>query len=317
MMDIKPNDLPLLLSLQTLLATENVTKAADQLGISQPALSAQLARMRDRFKDPILVPSGNGKGMAPTPWAEAIRGPLRDALHALDAVLRTGMPFDPTVSRRRFRILANDHAATLIGPNLAGGLGAGHWPALQLAITAAPTEGRQLAAMLEDGTADIALGSAATMPDWAQQIRLTDNAFFLAQRPHHPRGTAPPTARDYCRLNHVVVSSRGEYDSFVDTELAKLGLRRTVSMAVQYYTLVPLLIEASDMVCTLPTAFLQSFRSRLDIYPLKFLPQKTGLHAAWHPRFEHDPAHGWLRQQIVAACKSGGEQRANVRPRRA
>jgi len=302
-MDMRPADLPLLLSLQKLLETGNVTKAAEQLSISQPALSAQLSRMRDLFGDPVLVPSGAGKGMVPTPWAESVRGPLRDALQALDAVIRVGGKFDPRTSPRHFRILANDNAAALVAPMLARGLGEGRWPELQFSITAPPTDKKLLAEQLEDGSADILLSSEAGLPESAQRVCLVQNAFVMAQRPRHPRGRHAPTAREYSGLAHMVVSSRGEFDSFVDEALTKLGLKRKVQMSVQYYTLAPLLVEASNMVCTLPTAFLSSYGRRLDIFPLDFLPRKFGLFAGWHPRFDHDLAHSWLRQQIVEACK--------------
>src|ERR1700744_3416781 len=117
-MDISGHNLALLASLSTLLDERNVTRAADRLGISQPALSAQLARMRDLFADPLLTPAASGKGMVLTPLAAKMKDPLRDALRHVQEVVSEPRVFDPLRSDRVFSIGANDNAGAVIGVRL-------------------------------------------------------------------------------------------------------------------------------------------------------------------------------------------------------
>jgi len=114
-MNIRPADLPLLLSLNALLEENNVTRAAARLHLSQPALSAQLARLRDMFGDPLLVPSETGRGMVPTSKASALKGPLRAALQQLNQAVSDEGEFDPRTSSRCFTIAANDNAISMFG----------------------------------------------------------------------------------------------------------------------------------------------------------------------------------------------------------
>ena len=134
---------------------------------------------------------------------------------------------------------------------------------------------------------------------------LLQEKFMMAQRKRHPRGDKKPTLRDYARLDHVVVSGDGGgFRSFVDDILQEQGYQRRVVASVQYYSLVPLILETTDLVCTLPARFLDRYADRLVASPLPFDAGRFTLFATWHARFESDPAHGWLREQLVA-CASG------------
>src|SRR5258708_7534404 len=117
-MDINGHDLPLLASLRVMLDEKNITRAAVRLGISQPALSAQLARLRDVFDDPLLTPAASGKGMVLTPRGHELREPLRLALQHLEDVVSKPSAFDPAKSDRTFAIGANDNKTAIIGSRL-------------------------------------------------------------------------------------------------------------------------------------------------------------------------------------------------------
>jgi DNA-binding transcriptional LysR family regulator len=126
----------------------------------------------------------------------------------------------------------------------------------------------------------------------------------MAQRKRHPRGDKRPTLKEYARLEHVIVSGDGGgFRGFIDDLLAEKGLQRRVAVSVQYYSIVPLILESTDLVCTLPARFLSRFADRLAVFPLPFDGGRFTLHATWHARFDGDGAHGWLRREL-AACAS-------------
>ena len=118
MIDFKGADLNLLVSLDALIEEGNVTKAAARLNVSQPALSAQLARLRELFQDPLLVPSRTGRGMIPTARALKLRGPLHAALKDLETVIKRPPAFDPLTANRSFAIAASDNATVVLGIGL-------------------------------------------------------------------------------------------------------------------------------------------------------------------------------------------------------
>lgn len=299
-MDTNGHDLPLLASLQIMLDEKNVTRAARRLGISQPALSAQLARLRDIFGDQLMIPAASGKGMVLTPRAAELREPLRQALERLDAVVRAPAVFDPARSQRVFTVGANDNAGAIVAPRLIQRLCDHANPAMKVALRSVDL--KRLVDQLETGDMDVALVSANRIPSGMRHQPLLVEKFMMAQRKGHPRGTKRPSLRDYIRLDHVMVSGDGGgFRSSIDELLRDQKVERRVAVSVQYYSLVPLILDATDMVCTLPAHFFARHAERLTILPLPFDAGRFTLHATWHPRFDNDPAHAWLRGQL-AAC---------------
>ncbi|MBU9178001.1 LysR family transcriptional regulator [Burkholderia gladioli] len=293
-------DLALLGSLDVLLDEANVTRAAARLHLSQPALSAQLARLRELTGDPLLVPASNGRGMTPTARALAIREPLRAALQSLQAALAHGAGFDPAQDARTFQILASDNGFVMAGVDLVRRV-AQRAPKLRLAFRAVPVD--SFAHWLERGTADLLIAADFSIPAGMQSRALFHERYVMAQRKSHPRGLAPPDLDAYCALGHVLVSGDGGgFHGFMDDLLARTGRNRRVAISVQHYHLAPLVLEATDHVCALPERFLLRFADRLDLLPLPVEVAGFGLSAAWHPRNEANAAHRWLREQLFAAA---------------
>jgi DNA-binding transcriptional LysR family regulator len=281
-MNLTGHNLALLASLSTMLDEKNVTRAAARLGISQPALSAQLARLRDIFNDPLLTPAMSGKGMVLTPRGAHLREPLRQALQVLEDVVSIAPVFDPSVAQRAFSLGANDNASAIMGPRLI-----------------------QLAEQLETGEIDIALVSKSAVPSNASNEPLLQEEFRMAQRKDHPRGTRPSTIEEYAQLEHVIVSGDGGgVRGFIDDLLAEKGLSRRVGVSVQYYSLVPLILQMTDLVSTLPARFLDRYADSLASTPLPFEVRRFNLYATWHTRFDNDPAHAWLRGQLALCASS-------------
>lgn len=300
-MNLNRADLPLLVSLSVLLEEANVTRAAARLHISQPALSAQLARLRLVLDDPLLLPSETGRGMVPTERGRTLQEPLRELLERLDALVGRRDSFDPAAAVRTFRVAANDNATAMLGIGLlrrVAASGAG----LRMAFRDIPPA--SAARALEQGEIDILMASRRAIPAGLVTADLFEDRFGVAQRKGHPRGTGPIDLDTYCAGRHVIISSAGAFDSPIDAELARRSLRRQVVAALPNYALVPLALAATDFFCTLPQRFLERHAGVLDHVALPLVLPSVALTMAWHPRSEHDAAQRWLRDCLFAEARA-------------
>ncbi|MDQ0391522.1 LysR family transcriptional regulator [Labrys monachus] len=297
-------DLGLMLSLDVLLEEANVTRAASRLAISQPALSAQLARLRELFGDPLLVPASTGRGMVATPRALAMKGALHTALANLQALTDGPPAFDPQESKRSFRIVADDNAAIMVGAGLvarARDLGA-----LDIRIACLHPNGRPICERLESGEADLALGSGLDAGEGLIRRSLFEDRFVTAQRKGHPRGDHPLDLDGYCRCDHLIVSAEGGFTGTVDRLLYEAGRHRRVTVSVQNYALVPEMLVRSDLLCTLPSRFLDLYADRLDLFETPIAQPRFVLAAFWHARVHEDPANVWLRERLFEVVGPSG-----------
>jgi len=297
-MDINPGDLPLLVSLNALIEECNVTRAAGRLHLSQPAMSAQLARLRTLFDDALLVPSESGRGMVPTPRALALADPLREALRQIKEVVETPAAFDPLRAERMFHVAANDNAIIMVGLEMVKRMDQSGGPGLRLAFHEPTTD--QIVGQMERGEIDLLLATTRAIPGALKAVPLCTERYVMAQRKAHPRGRAELTLDGYCAQSHVLVSGKGDFSSFIDTQLAQSGHRRRVAVSIPHYSLVPGLLACTDLVCTLPIRFLNRFADQLDLFPLPFDLPTFAISMAWHARSGKDPALIWLRSQISA-----------------
>lgn len=298
-MDINKIDLNLLVSLNILIEEANVTRAAARLGVSQPGLSAQLARLRELFGDPLLVPSETGRGMLPTVRALELREPLYAALKDLETVLRRPSKFDPRSDTRTFSIAASDNATIVLGLALIERLRSSAGPGIRVAFQNIRND--LIGAQLERGDIDILIGSEKIVPTAMKARKLYDERFMHVQRKGHPRGMAQLDLDTYCSLEQVLIStSGGSFYGFIDEQLEKLGYRSNVVLSVHQFMLAPMIVECTDIVATIPERLAKRFADKLDIFELPFAAQGFSLYAAWHPRSQADPAHVWLRNELAA-----------------
>lgn len=298
--DIRRSDLPLLISLDALLAELNVTRAARRLNISQPALSGQLAKLRDLFEDPLLVPAESGRGMVPTHRALELKPRLAEALRQLQAAVISGEPFEPASARRTFVIATNDSVFTILGiPALTKILEYGN---LNLRVSFLNSAEDGLVDRLERGEVDLFLGDESKVPGALKSRFLLDDNFQMAQRIGHPRGTHAASLDEYCTLTHVLVSQRGEFDSHIDELLSVVSRSRTVVATVPSYNQVALVLANSDCVATLPSRLLMRYQSILSILPAPIDVPAFRLSMAWHPRVQTDSGHKWLRSLLTSVA---------------
>jgi DNA-binding transcriptional LysR family regulator len=307
-MDLKRSDLPLLISLDVLLDELNVTRAASRLHISQPALSGQLARLRDLFQDPLLVPSENGRGMVPTERAMALRQGLAQALSHLRDAVTEPLQFDPKTSNRTFVVAANDSVFTMLALDVMEVVMRQGNPGLRMAVV--PASEARLPERMANGEVDLFLGDIEKVPESLKARFLLSADFVLAQRRSHPRGLQTPDLEEYCTLSHVIVSARAEFTTPVDDVLSALGCQRRVVSAVPSYNQVALVLSQTDGVATLPRQLLQRYDSLVNLVELPFEMPPFRLAMAWHPKAQNNQSAAWLRDCFLSTQAS----RAQARP---
>ncbi len=300
-MDMKRADLPLLLSLDVLLEELNVSRAAKRVHISQSALSGQLARLREAFGDPLLVPSENGRGMVPTEFAMTLKPRLAEALALLREAVTQPQAFDPLSSDRTFVVAANDSVFTMLGMDVMATVMRLGNPRLRIAVV--PSADINLVDQMARGAVDLFLGDQAKVPAVLKARHLLSADFALAQRHGHPRGKGAPDLDEYCALPHVVVSSRADFTTPVDDLVASLGQQRTVVAAVTSYNQIALILSQTDGVATLPRQLLQRYVNLVDLIELPMEIPQFKLAMAWHPRSQNDKAAAWLRDCFVSTCR--------------
>ena len=295
-MAIDPN---LLQVLDVLLRERNVSRAAELLGRTQPAVSHALARLREQLGDPLLVRLG--QRFVLTPRAEALREPLHALLVELAALVRPPPAFDPGTAVLTFAIIATDYIAAVVLPPLIERIRL-HAPNIDLHMRP-PT--RNFVQELSEGAAD--LGFVVRLQDEAgiRARKLLVDRFVCVIRQDHPIG-ARLDLETFLRLPHALVAPLGGPGSFVDTALAELGHgKRRIALTIPHFFLAPALIATTDLVITLPerVARIIVMNYPLRIVPLPIKLPTIDISLAWHERVHHDPANAWMRDQIVKALR--------------
>ncbi len=289
-------DLNLLITLDALLIEHNVTRAAERLHLAQPTVSVQLARLREFFGDPLLLPGP--RGMRPTARADELREPLRQALAVLEQAVAPSLPFDPAQANRTWRVAAFDYGEfTILLPALAALREAA--PATRLAVVqSAP--GR-VSKQAEQGDVDLAFLIGAEAPPDLRRRPMFEERYVLAGRAGHPRLTRRPTLAQFCRLDHVIVSpDGGGFQGVTDVTLAERGMTRRVALSVPHFLFVRAVLANTDMVAMVPSRLVRDDPALRVVEPPVEVPGFEML-MLWPERVHRDPAHRWLRERIAAA----------------
>ncbi|MDH6594904.1 DNA-binding transcriptional LysR family regulator [Variovorax sp. TBS-050B] len=289
-------DLNLLVTLDMLLAERSVTRAAERLNLSQPAVSVQLARLRELFGDPLLLPAQ--RGMRPTARADELRAPLREALEALGRAVAPTKAFDPAVATTTWRVAAADYAESAILLPMLGGLRAAA-PNTRLAVVEAVPS--RMARQLENAELDLFFHTSVGAPPGLHHRVLFHERYVLAGRAGHPRLKRRPTLAQFCALEHVVVSlAGGGFSGPTDEALAALGLARRVVLSVPHFLFMMSVLAATDLVAMLPERLARGAGGlRVVEAPLEVPGYEMAM--LWHERRHRDPAHRWLREWIAAS----------------
>lgn len=295
---MEQRDLNLLVTLDALLQESNVTLAAKRLGLSTPATSHALARIRERLGDPILVRAG--RKMVLTPRAEQLRPEVRSLVEDATRVLSAAVTFEPRELKRTFTIYTTDHVLLLLGPVIDRILRV-EAPSVCLRFLPSITDDW---IPLRDGAADLSVCILGHFPPEFRTRQLFTDKFACVVRADHPLVGKRLTLDQFVTLDHIVVAPLGK-PSQVDTVLAQRGLSRRIRCVVPYFISGLLMAAKSDDVLTVSdraaTALAPLLRLRLVEPPLPLSPYALNL--LWHPRLENEPANRWLRDVFVRAAQ--------------
>jgi DNA-binding transcriptional LysR family regulator len=310
-MNIERVDLNLLVYLDILLTEKNVSRSAEQLGITQPAMSNGLKRLRNLFDDPILVRTS--EGMMPTKRAQELQPLIREMLRATKAVLQPISSFDPAVGTHTFRIMASDYIeATLLVPLMYELRKVA--PNVTLDIL---TPSDVTFHDIEQGKVDLAINRFNQLPQSFHQNTIWRDGFSCLMHKKHP-SVDNFTLESYLKAEHIWVSKTGMgtgtgMDSsntqklgWVDEALNELDAKRNIRIFTRHYQVAPLLTNNSDLIVTLPTraALLHKNNPDVTIHKAPFMIIPIELTMAWSPLLQHNPAHQWLRRFISDIAKT-------------
>lgn len=294
-MDTMRLDLNLLLTLEALLAEQNVTKAAARLHLSQPAVSAQLNRLRDMFDDPLLIPAR--RGMTPTAKALELIVPVRESLDKLRHTLLSHKDFYPEQANLTVTISCTDYTQATIVMPLVLTL---RQRAPGVRIAARPYNPLQFEQQLASGEVDIAIASPDATKAHLRSCHLFDETYVLIGRHGHPALKENLTIEEFVELEHVIVSpSGGSFTTPIDDALATFGHKRNVVMSAATFMFVPQIVSVSDLVALVPRRLLLAQPQQLAVTELPWLAEQFNVSLVWHERSHGHAGHRWVRELIA------------------
>jgi len=300
MNDLRRIDLNLLVILDALLGEQHVTRAAERLHLSQPAVSHALARLRDLLGDPLLVRAGSG--LVPTARALELAAPLAETLAQVQSLLAPNT-FDPASARRTFRLAMSDYGAAIILPGLIRTLRA-EAPGIDLQISHASREG--MVEGLLNGDIDLAAGVLPELPGELRSTPLFEERYVcLLDRQSLPAGGVLdlPT---YLSRPHVLLEMRGSGTPEIERTLTALRERRRVAISLPHWSVAPQFISGTDLILTVASRALSEVDDEsLIVVPPPFEIAPFTFVSAWHKRRGGDQALNWLNRRIEQGIVRG------------
>ena len=288
-----------LVALDALLSERNVTRAARRVGITQPAMSQSLARLRELFGDPLLV--RKGRSMVLTPRAEAMLLPLSDALLSVERALQLGMGFDASTSTRIFKIALTDLSVTMVLPSVLRLIGE---RAPGIRVQAEPLSSGRLSDKLSSGEIDLVIAVYLTSAEGLRtETLLVDDYVCLVRRGHALARRGRVRIDDYQAHGHVAYTPVGFVPRPMSEAVPGVASAAGIRASVPYLLALPDVVRRTDLVATVPRRLLSApidFDGLVTLEAPGELPPVV--HSQWwHPRFDADPAHQWLREHVREA----------------
>ncbi|WP_414858463.1 LysR family transcriptional regulator [Paraburkholderia tropica] len=294
--DIRRLDLNLLRVLSALIEERSVTRAAARLGLTQPAVSGILLRLRESFDDMLLVRAQ--RGMVPTSRALALAPSLRRLLSDVEELLQPPS-FDPISAELTLSIAASDYAlSVLLKPFLA----TLREQAPRMRTIVRPFVRETVINQLEMGSVDIALMAARPQAELHFE-ELVSERFVCAMRDDHPAAAGPWSLDVFCSLDHALVAFDGTFEGPTDTSLAAVGRERRVAISVSSFLFLPKILGATDLVAVAPHRLVADTPGLVLREPPISIPG-FAVSAAWHERSHLDPGRAWARSLLVECCRS-------------
>ncbi len=313
-------DLNLLRVFDQVMAERNLTRAARNLSMTQPAVSNALNRLREALDDRLVARSGYG--VEPTPRALALWPPIADALRQLESSITPG-EFVPAKATTTFNLALADATAAELMPGLVATL---ENEAPGVSVRCVPLTTRDPRRLLDDGQIDVAVGffpavladltaqaQSGGLPAFAYE-RVYDGQYVCVMRKDHPLTNGPLTLDRFCEARHMLVSFSGRPYGFIDEALASLGRKRRVVLTVNQFFTAGRVVATSDLLTVLPRHFI-SVTGRAEELTQRDLPfdmPPVHVDALWHRRQGHRRDHAWLRAALGAAGRTAFAQPADA-----
>jgi DNA-binding transcriptional LysR family regulator len=292
----KQLDLGLLRCLDALVAESHVSRAAERLGMGQPAMSRVLGRLRELFGDPILIRGATG--MLPSPRAVELAAIARRILADVDLVLGEAIRFEPALCTSTFRIIATDYTHATFLPLLTRSVRE-EAPSATLSIKH-PVHPKALALALEEGDIELAIGHLEEPPVSLRSVPLFVDHIVCLIRAGHPYLDGSRSIEDFVALPHILVTPAGfgHFQSNIDHMLADTGLKRNVGMLSQHFMAAPYIVQSTDMAVLMPRRLAQHYVGGTGLTmidpPLQIPTYRIFMY--WHERSHRDPSLRWLRE---------------------
>jgi DNA-binding transcriptional LysR family regulator len=300
-------DLNLIRVFDALLKERSATRAGERIGLSQPAVSAALGRLRHAFNDQLFVRNGNE--MLPTPRAESLAEPVRSALATLEKALEPRGPFEPGQLERIYTLLGADFLSMHFMPRFSAKLAA---VAPKVKLRLLDSARGDVAKLLQDDAIDVALERPLDMPEWVSSTLLFRSPFAVIASSRNTRlaklrarqgGTIP--LKMFCELSHVIRSIDGSMAGLTDEALRREGMKREVVLALPHFQAVGLAVAQSELIACVPRQFAELAAGELGLSiwrpPIKIAVPEIKMY--WHSRHDDEKQHRWFRSQIVALIK--------------
>jgi DNA-binding transcriptional LysR family regulator len=292
MLRLSEIDVNLLVVFDLLYRERNTQRVAGQLGVTQPAVSHALKRLRQLLDDELF--ERTSRGLQPTPRASQLHPGIAEALARLHDTLNLRDDFDPVTSQRTFNLAMTDIGEVVFLPRLLGYL-AREAPGVRLSTVRSHHE--DLKREMESGRIDLAIGLIPQLGAGFYQRGLFVQRYVCLMRQDHPLAAGAFGLEGFMAATHAVVVAKGTGHGIVEEELARAGIKRPVRLALPHFAAVPYIISESDLVVTVTDKFAEATRERFGLavrqHPLPF--PEIPINLFWHRRFHQDAGNRWLR----------------------
>jgi DNA-binding transcriptional LysR family regulator len=295
-MDLRQIDLNLLVIFHQMLIDRRVSLSAEKLGLTQPAVSNALKRLRTLLKDELFVRTA--KGMEPTPYALHLAVPVGQALDALKTAFKERDVFDPMTSTRTFTLAMTDIGEIYFMPPLLDALAR---LAPHIKISTLRNNVGHLTEEMEAGSVDLALGLLPQLKAGFFQRRLFKHRYVCMFRKEHPLAKSPISLESYSALEHLGVIAANTGHSEMEALLERRGIKRHVRLIVPHFVAVGHILQSTDLIATVPERFASRCEKPFGLVtsslPVK-LPE-IAINLFWHAKYNREPANMWLRQLMI------------------
>ncbi|ACA95347.1 MULTISPECIES: LysR family transcriptional regulator [Burkholderia cepacia complex] len=300
-MDIRQVDLNLLKVFDALLKKRHVTQAGVSIGLSQPAMSYALSKLRELFEDPLFVRTG--RGMEPTPRAQALGEPVARLLDLVQTEILPMPEFRPAESSRNFVLCMSDIGEMVFLPRLESFLDKA---APHVSIKTVALSMPELEEGLASGDVDLAIGYFPGLnSESLKRKALYRHSYVCIARDDHPEIGDTLSLDQYRAAAHVMVHPEGREQDVLARTHERLGIRVNVRFSTPRFIGVPFVVAGSDMIAAVPQAVGRRFAEFVNVklLPLPFPAPTYELYLHWHPRFHHEPANRWIRDAMSELVK--------------